>query len=673
MVKLSGILEYSMGGFLCLRGFADYKTLSRVSKENPDVQRSLIEEHKGEMAEFLNRGLYRFFPEVVLSVSLLSNNNYADVERFFETVRTFGSWKENLGNINISIFNHEAGDKNRVAHFAFDESIVQLNRVDGNHRLSAADEVTSSFKVPFCLVLCRNTDEESQYSRAIFHNINSKQIPLKLEENLKVILTSENAFSNEVLKTDPSFGWAYYLARVAAKNINFSEYPFINLLIQQEKYTFLKETFDSLLNSGYLPKADIAFDMFSGQLPEIDHALREAQLHSLPQNIAVIGALSFYKLTDQNKYHRFICWIKENCIADAPNIHMHDLISIYDKVFENSPKSVFMSMKFGEETVNTYQTVKDVKEILKRENNIDLKIIKVDEHEDGYSDEIYADISARNLEKRIEMPKKIVRYTLAFNKPVEIDEGDRKIICSMADHLGINITEDFFILGNLSQSSIPTGIMGGYSFSGTDAEKEKYDTIQELLETISKALEWAPVEKAFDDKKCLKLALQNCGTDIDEDIEISLRIPKNSLLPISEFPKFDNDKMGYLLNDCDMSELFGICSTSTYSHYDSSIVTSRRFSPRVSTSSVFSGYVPNYNDDFESELADVFSYSCFGEGEEYIVKIKFDYIKHNTIIAFPSVIFIKAPFTVMPYTITSKNSPKVVSGEIKITEDMQHQ
>ena len=389
MVKLSGILEYSMGGFLCLRGFADYKTLSRVSKENPDVQRSLIEEHKGEMAEFLNRGLYRFFPEVVLSVSLLSNNNYADVERFFETVRTFGSWKENLGNINISIFNHEAGDKNRVAHFAFDESIVQLNRVDGNHRLSAADEVTSSFKVPFCLVLCRNTDEESQYSRAIFHNINSKQIPLKLEENLKVILTSENAFSNEVLKTDPSFGWAYYLARVAAKNINFSEYPFINLLIQQEKYTFLKETFDSLLNSGYLPKSDIAFDMFSGQLPEIDHALREAQLHSLPQNIAVIGALSFYKLTDQNKYHRFICWIKENCIADAPNIHMHDLISIYDKVFENSPKSVFMSMKFGEETVNTYQTVKDVKKILKRENNIDLKIIKVDEHEDGYSDEIY--------------------------------------------------------------------------------------------------------------------------------------------------------------------------------------------------------------------------------------------------------------------------------------------
>ena len=319
--------------------------------------------------------------------------------------------------------------------------------------------------------------------------------------------------------------------------------------------------------------------------------------------------------------------------------------------------------------IDQTQHISDVAPIISFIPNTDMTISKYLER----IRTLYADISARNLEKRIEIPEKIAKYTLAFNKPVEIDEDDRNIICSMADQLGLNITEDFFVLGNLSQSSIPTGIMGGYSLNGTDAEKKKYDTIQKLLETISKVLEWAPVEKAFADKKCLKLALQNCGTDIDEDIEISLRIPKNSLLPISEFPRFDNDKMGYLLNDCDMSELFGICKTSTYSDYDSSIVTSRRFSPHVLTPSVFPGYVPNYSHNFKSELAGVFYYSCFGEGEEYIVKIKFDYIKHNTIIAFPSVIFIKAPFTVMPYTITSKNLPKVVSGEITITEDAQHQ
>lgn len=285
---------------------------------------------------------------------------------------------------------------------------------------------------------------------------------------------------------------------------------------------------------------------------------------------------------------------------------------------------------------------------------------------------LFDDISARKLEKRVELPERIAKYTLAFNKPVEISEDERKIIHSVADRLGIKITEDFFALGNLSQSTLTPNIMGEASITGTKAEEEKYDAIQELLETISDALKWAPVEKAFTDKKCLKLALQNCGTDIDEDIEITLTIPKSSLLPINEFPEFDNDEMGYLLKDCNMSEIFGICSTSVYLDYDSSIVTSRRFSPRVFTPSIFPGYTPDYSDDFESELADVFCYSCFDEGEKYIVKLKYDYIKHNTTIAFPSVIFVKELFEGIPYTITSKNSPEVVSGEIKVTDDLQN-
>lgn len=387
MAKLSGILEYSMGGFLCLRGFADYKTLARISKENPDVQRSLIYDHKGEMAAFLNHGQYRFFPEVVLSASLLSDNNYEEVDRFFDTVWTNGAWSKNLGRINININNQSPG--NRIGQITFDESKIQLNRIDGNHRLSASDEVTEDFKVPFCLILCRNPHEENQYSRAIFHNINAKQIPLKLEQNLKVILTSEDTFSNDVLKTDPSFGWPYYLARIAAKAVDFTQHPFINMLIQPEKYTYLLDVFDSLIESGHLQEDEESLNVFVRELPAINDALMEAHLHSLPQNIAVIGALSFYKLTDQDKYHRFISWIKENCISDAPDLHMRDLLSIYDKIYENAPKSVFVSMKFGSDTVDTYETIKEIKDILKRENNIDLRINRVDDHADGYSDEIY--------------------------------------------------------------------------------------------------------------------------------------------------------------------------------------------------------------------------------------------------------------------------------------------
>lgn len=255
MVKLSGILEYSMGGFLCLRGYTSFKELSRVSKENPSVQRKLIEEHKGEMADFLNKGEYRFFPEVVLSASLETSNNFEEVNYFFNAMQRNEPWRNaKLGVFQLSVFYHDSGDRNKIVHITFDEKAVVLNRIDGNHRLSAANEVLTDFKVPFCLVLCQTREQEKQYSTAIFHNINAKQIPLRLEENLKVILESDDVFSDTALRDDRTFGWEYYLSRKVLKMDILEKYPFVDSLIRGWECTYLWETFRELLKCGHLKK-----------------------------------------------------------------------------------------------------------------------------------------------------------------------------------------------------------------------------------------------------------------------------------------------------------------------------------------------------------------------------------------------------------------------------------
>ena len=282
---------------------------------------------------------------------------------------------------------------------------------------------------------------------------------------------------------------------------------------------------------------------------------------------------------------------------------------------------------------------------------------------------LFNDISAIKLDKRVELSGALSTLALSFSKPVEISEDNCKIIRSVAEKLDINITDDFFVLGNLSQSGI-SHMAGGISISGTKEEKKKYYSINNLLEVISEALEWIPVEKAFSKKNCIKLALQNIGTDIDEDIEISLRIPETCLLSLDEFPPLRNKEMGYLLNDCNMDEMFGICSTSEYLDYNSSTVI-RHFSPHKFKSPLLPGYTPEYSDDFKRELANVFCYSFFKEANEYIVKLHIDYIKHNTTIAFPSVIFVKNTFNNLPYTITSKNTPEIISGEIVVTDITQ--
>lgn len=402
MVKLSGILEYSMGGFLCLRGFASFQLLSHISEPNPEVQRSLIEEHKGEMANFLNSGEYRFFPEVILSLNLTDGaNDLETVNLFHASLQSGQTWNQNIGDIQFSISQNITKnilspysrlpqiDRINLAHIKFDEAIHKITRIDGNHRLSAVDKVVNDFVVPYCLLLFRYPQESEQYSRALFHNINAKQIPLKMEENLKVIIESPTVFSDDKLTNDPSFGYHYYLARKIAEKVKWDKYPFIQSLIRGSEYTFLKEEFDLLLKSSLLPQNDTAIKIFLKELDSVESAIRESQLQCVPQNLAVVGALAYYKLSNKKKYSAFLRWAKENCIVEAPGIHMDDIISVFDKVYENMPKAVFMSMPFRAETKDTYQTVKDVQEILKRENGIEFKVIKVDENEDGYSDEIY--------------------------------------------------------------------------------------------------------------------------------------------------------------------------------------------------------------------------------------------------------------------------------------------
>lgn len=354
MIKLSGILEFSMGNFLCLRGYVDYKTLSKISKENKDVQRELIEKHKGEMATFLNVGEYRFFPEVVLSVSLLSNNNYAEVGEFFTAISSRSEWNKKLGEINISIFNHDAGDKNRVAHITFDEAKVILNRIDGNHRLSAADEVVGDFKVPYCLILCQNTDEEGRYSRAIFHNINAKQIPLNLEETLKVIIESPQVFSDDKLKNDPSFGWNFYLCRKIIKDVDFEYFPLIAESIRANKYSFFVELFKYLLENGTIQSDDTALTSIKNKFTDINQALRDSGITSITKNVSVIGALIYYSLTNNMKYSRFLSWIKKNNIGNVENLKLEDVINLYDEIYKHVPQKVFLARWYPNETNSAY-------------------------------------------------------------------------------------------------------------------------------------------------------------------------------------------------------------------------------------------------------------------------------------------------------------------------------
>ena len=74
------------------------------------------------------------------------------------------------------------------------------------------------------------------------------------------------------------------------------------------------------------------------------------------------------------------------------------------------------------------------------------------------------------------------------------------------------------------------------------------------------------------------------------------------------------------------------------------------------------GFHPNYRKDYVEELNDVFHYSRYDNGANYTLKLKVDYIKHHTSVAFPTILLLKGEVAEIPYRITSKNNPNIVEG-----------
>lgn len=274
---------------------------------------------------------------------------------------------------------------------------------------------------------------------------------------------------------------------------------------------------------------------------------------------------------------------------------------------------------------------------------------------------MYQEIAGMNVGKRDPGEKGIFS---SFFSPVDIDEKEKQFIASAAEGLEITLPDDFFELGNLRENTLSSNILTGPSLEGSKDEIRKYKKINELYETIRAFQEWAPIDNAFSDMRCMKLAVQNCGNAIDEDIEIVLTISKSALLTVDEFPPLNNAEMGYLLRKCEMDVLFGIGSTAEYIEYSESkkerqiLRVSRHYERFIGT--------PDYSDDFLAELNSIFCYSIYPDGDNYILKLKVDYIKHNTSVAFPSVLFVKGEIAEIPYKITSKNNPDIVEGTLKI-------
>lgn len=254
-----------------------------------------------------------------------------------------------------------------------------------------------------------------------------------------------------------------------------------------------------------------------------------------------------------------------------------------------------------------------------------------------------------------------------FIKAIKLSDSVVDTIRNFGEIRHIAIDDAFFDLGSLHENEIESmkaalSMNGRRTACGDEDEKKKYNALLRVSRKINELANWLSVMETYSNLRCIKLAIQNSGTTYDEDIEITLEFPKDTILLPHSIPAPQADVIEFFLDDCDPGDFFGIPSSATYLHYESS-----QTQTGVQRNARGISYFPNtrnFSDEFDELINDVFPYNIYTEQETVKVKVCFDYVKHNTSVAFPSVLFVAERMHEIRYSITSKHNESIATGTI---------
>jgi len=419
---IRGILEYSLGGQLCIRGFAPLGKLAQLSKPDESYQRAYIQEREQELQHYLQNEEYLFFSEIILSLDVqqrfTGNGDIPPFQQLFDSKNK--KYKSNVDGIELQIkivpFRSVVDIRNKtevqLVELSISESLLMeglrpFKRIDGNHRLSAVEHLNdsnvSSKDCPFCIVLSSVIHEQDgitiqsqnkKAERVIFNNINAKAIPLTLEQNLKAIISQDScdSFNNEELKE--KFDWATYAVRKLgiASIPNLADvYPNLGQDFINCPLTFSKKMIDIALAEDVITASDEEIDKIKQALRQVNQILGNERLDNVSVDIVV--ACVFIQLS-QMKLSIFINWMKKNHIFDLDQIHSSSLIKIYKKIREVKSKQVFISMQFSEDTRPHYDAIQAAVQAVNQEfgQEIQIREIRIDQFNQGYSHNINDEI-----------------------------------------------------------------------------------------------------------------------------------------------------------------------------------------------------------------------------------------------------------------------------------------
>ena len=147
-MKLTGIIENVFNGRLIFRGYATLVDLVEFSQSNDNYQRKADSTRIKQIATFMNGdNLYEFFTELLFGLEFVDTNAVLHINQkhINGTVKLSDNIKLSevrLKNANIQLNSYESDNTiQKIISLEFDNNATKLSRIDGNHRLTAVEDI----------------------------------------------------------------------------------------------------------------------------------------------------------------------------------------------------------------------------------------------------------------------------------------------------------------------------------------------------------------------------------------------------------------------------------------------------------------------------------------------------------------------------------------------------
>lgn len=370
-MKLKGIMEFPLDGFLTFRGYAKLGEIARISKPDKSYQREAIDSHLQDINNFLKNGENLFFPEVILGCYLPKNDEELErLETFYDAFHN--NQKGNFGFKQLNIGIQQPKPYGDITFKVATLSTLKAEggegvfyRIDGNHRISAAENGSDKVKdmiTPFSIIFFRTEEEYERQSKMVFHNTNFKHIPLSMEHNLKLIFGDDENFNDNFLENDPSFGLHYCRAKYIKYDDIDKYFPNISKSLQTNPRETFFNLFKLLCSKQECKNMDK--EKVEKSLSRINEFYKDDKLKE-SENGVIVSAFIYYHLSNEEKFkdkkiELFKKWILKNHIYKAKNLKLESLIDIFDEIYNSRIKNIFVAMPFSNNFDDVWYSIVEV-------------------------------------------------------------------------------------------------------------------------------------------------------------------------------------------------------------------------------------------------------------------------------------------------------------------------